>query len=230
MAFFFVFFYIQKTLLHTHINKEKKKDTGCMTAGREDHLCWDDYFMAVAVLSSMRSKDPSTQVGACIVDEKKRIVGIGYNGLPSKISDDDLPWTKVGPSVQETKYPYVCHAELNALLNSNGTTGTIIYTSLFPCNECAKLIIQAGIRDVVYLSDKHRETFSSKASKRMFDLVGVRYRRMQGEIDKIDVSVNVVEIPESSKSRDARHFFATKCLIGAFFVTACVLNLRKVFA
>merc|ERR1719449_183887 len=98
---------------------------------RRDYLCWDDYFMAIAVLSAMRSKDPATQVGACIVDEKKRIVGIGYNGLPSVISDDDLPWQKEADSPQETKYPYVCHAEMNAILNSNGAIGVVLYSSLW---------------------------------------------------------------------------------------------------
>eukprot|EP00397_Hematodinium_sp_SG-2012_P031347 GEMP01033269.1.p1 GENE.GEMP01033269.1~~GEMP01033269.1.p1 ORF type:complete len:230 (+),score=30.09 GEMP01033269.1:124-813(+) len=194
-----------------------------MRCHREDYIGWDDYFMAVAVLSAMRSKDPSTQVGACIVDDKKRIVGIGYNGFPSKVSDDDLPWLKTGSSAQETKYPYVCHAELNALLNSNGATGTAIYTSLFPCHECSKLVIQAGIKEVVFLSDKHRETKSNIASRRMLDLAGVRYRKIAKEMDRIEVNIKIIaeSAPTSNNSR------ATKFLLGAFFLTACALNFRK---
>ena len=123
---------------------------------REDHISWDEYFMGVAMLSAMRSKDPNTQVGACIVNREHRIVGVGYNGFPTGCSDDDLPWDREGDWI-ETKYPYVCHAELNAILNSIGgdLRGCTLYVALFPCNECAKAIIQAGIRKIVYLSDKY---------------------------------------------------------------------------
>jgi len=145
---------------------------------RKDYISWDEYFMGVAVLSSMRSKDPNTQVGACIVNEEKKIVGVGYNGLPIGVSDDDAPWSREGEWL-ETKYPYVCHAELNAILNSTSKLkGCRIYVGLFPCNECAKAIIQSGIREVVYLSDKYSEEDNTKASKWLFDQSGVRYRQL----------------------------------------------------
>ncbi|CAM9168129.1 unnamed protein product [Ectocarpus fasciculatus] len=145
--------------------------------------------MSVAFLSAMRSKDPSTQVGACIVNQDKRIVGIGYNGFPMGCSDDDLPWARQADDELDTKYPYVCHAEMNAILNKNSADvkGCLIYVALFPCNECAKLIIQSGIREVVYLSDKYRETNSMKASRRLFDLSGVKCRQHIPKQDKITI-------------------------------------------
>jgi len=140
---------------------------------REDYISWDEYFMGIALLSSMRSKDPSTQVGACIVNEENRIVGVGYNGFPKGCSDDDFQWERSGEA-NNTKYPYVCHAELNAILNSNGNVrGTRIYVALFPCNECAKSIIQAGIKEVIYISDKYFETDGARASRRMLEAAGV---------------------------------------------------------
>lgn len=145
---------------------------------RKDYISWDEYFMGVAVLSSMRSKDPNTQVGACIVNEEKKIVGVGYNGLPIGVSDDEAPWARDGEWLN-TKYPYICHAELNAILNSTSKLkGCRIYVGLFPCNECAKAIIQSGIREVVYLSDKYSEEDNTKASKWLFDQSGVRYRKL----------------------------------------------------
>jgi dCMP deaminase len=145
---------------------------------RQDFLSWDDYFMCVAKLSAMRSKDPSTQVGACIVNASRHIVGVGYNGFPIGCSDDELPWGKEGPFL-ETKYPYVVHAEANAILNAIGgdLSGCTIYVALFPCNECAKLIIQARIREVVYLSDKYAETDPVRAARRMFRQAGVALRQ-----------------------------------------------------
>ena len=147
---------------------------------RAGYLSWDDYFMAVALLSAQRSKDPSTQVGACIVNRQKRIVGVGYNGFPTGCSDDTLPWCREGDFL-DTKYPYVCHAELNAVLNSvpGNLNGCSIYTALFPCNECAKVIIQAGIREVVYLSDKYADTDSVRASRHMFNQAGVACRQLE---------------------------------------------------
>lgn len=135
--------------------------------------------MGVALLSGRRSKDPSTQVGACIVNNLNKIVGAGYNGLPSGCSDEDFPWEKSGDFLQ-TKYPYVCHAELNAILNNIGMdlSGCRIYTALFPCNECSKAIIQAGIKEVIYLSDKYNGSEVSQASKRMLDTAGVSYRKV----------------------------------------------------
>jgi len=138
---------------------------------------WDEYFMSVAFLTAMRSKDPSTQVGACIVNADDRIVGVGYNGFPSGIPDEALPWEKTSSDgYLETKYPYVCHAELNAVLNKNveSCKGCRLYSTLFPCCECAKVIIQSGIRCVIYASDKNREQDVFKASKRMFALAGVK--------------------------------------------------------
>lgn len=148
-------------------------------AKREDYLSWDEYFMGIAMLSSYRSKDPSTQVGACIVNDKNRIMSVGYNGFPAGCSDDEFPWERQG-DVYDTKYAYVCHAELNAILNNRGGTldGCRIYVALFPCNECAKAIIQSGIKEVVYLSDKYADTPTTRASKRMFEAAGVKLTKL----------------------------------------------------
>ncbi len=147
-----------------------------MTKKRADYISWDEYFMGVAHLSGMRSKDPSTQVGACIVSSDNKILSMGYNGLPCGCSDEDYPWDREGEEL-ETKYPYVTHSELNAILNYRGGSleGTKLYVSLFPCNECAKAIIQAGIRTVVYDCDKYEGTPANRAAKRMFDSAGVKY-------------------------------------------------------
>lgn len=134
---------------------------------RQDVLSWDEYFMGLAHLSAKRSKDPSTQVGACIVSPEHRVVGIGYNGFPNGCSDDIFPWDREG-NFGDTKYPFVVHAELNAILNSTqNLKGCSIYVSLFPCNECAKAIIQSGISRIVYECDKYADTDAVKASKRM---------------------------------------------------------------
>ena len=158
-------------------------------AKRNDYITWDEYFMGVALLSGRRSKDPSTQVGACIVNKQNKIVGAGYNGLPSGCSDEDFPWEKTGDFLQ-TKYPYVCHAELNAILNNIGMdlSGCRIYTALFPCNECSKAIIQAGIKEVIYLSDKYSGSEVSQASKRMLDTAGVSYRKVVVNRSGIELS------------------------------------------
>ena len=135
--------------------------------------------MGVAKLTGLRSKDPSTQVGCCIVSETHKILSMGYNGFPTGVSDDDFPWEREAESELDTKYPYVAHSELNAILNFRGGSleGATLYVSLFPCNECAKAIIQAGIRTVVYESDKYAALPSFIASKRMFDAAGVRYQQ-----------------------------------------------------
>ncbi len=149
---------------------------------RNDYISWEEYFMAMAKLPEQRSKDPNTQVGACIVDNNNRIVSIGYNGFPNNISDDDLPWEREDPdSMLNTKYPFVCHAELNAIMNAKGRNldGCTLYVSLFPCNECTKLIIQSGIKHVIYYSDKYADTESTKASKMMLDKSGVTYEQFQ---------------------------------------------------
>lgn len=147
------------------------------TGKREDYISWDDYFMATAILSAKRSKDPSTQVGACIVDDSNRIVSIGYNGFPRNCDDDVFPWTKDVENPNDCKMFYVVHAEANALLNainSNTVSGTRIYTTLFPCNECTKLLIQSGIKEVIYLSDKYSNKPSFIASRKMLDYVKIK--------------------------------------------------------
>ncbi len=144
---------------------------------REQYLSWDEYFMGIALLSSQRSKDPSTQVGACIVSQENKILSVGYNGMPRYCSDDVFPWERDGEAL-ETKYMFVCHAELNAILNYGGGSlaGAKVYTTLFPCNECAKAIIQAGIKEVIFMSDKYADSDSVLASKRMFEAAGVAWR------------------------------------------------------
>ena len=153
---------------------------------RADYLSWDEYFMGIATLSAMRSKDPSTQVGACIVNSDNRILSMGYNGMPRCCSDDEYPWEREGDPLN-SKYLYVCHAEFNAILNirSASLKGCSIYVSLFPCNECAKAIIQTGIKEIIYVSDKYADTDGVKASKKMFDMCGVTYRKFEGRIPEI---------------------------------------------
>ena len=151
---------------------------------RENYITWDEYFMGVARLAARRSKDPNTQVGACIVSPDNIIISTGYNGLPNGCSDDEYPWEREG---EETKYPYVVHAELNAILNANGRDlrGSRLYVALFPCNECAKAIIQAGVKEVLYLSDKYASTAATRASKRMLDSAGVTYRQLHPSTKEI---------------------------------------------
>ena len=146
---------------------------------RTDYISWDEYFMGVAILSGMRSKDPGTQVGACIVSEDNKILSMGYNGFPNGCSDDEFPWAREGDDPLETKYVYSTHSELNAILNYSGGSlvGARLYVSLFPCNECAKAIIQCGIREVIYANDKYSDTPSVIASKRMMDAAGVKYHQ-----------------------------------------------------
>ena len=148
---------------------------------REDYITWDEYFMGIALLSAERSKDPSTQVGACIVSENNKILSTGYNGMPIGCNDDEMPWEREADKPNDTKYPFVCHAELNAILNSPSlidNKNAKIYVALFPCNECAKAIIQSGIKEIVYEEDKYKDTDGVIASKRMFDECGVIYRQI----------------------------------------------------
>jgi len=161
---------------------------------RENYLTWDEYFMGIAIFSAKRSKDPSTQVGACIINKKKKVVGLGYNGFPVGCNDDSLPWERTG-NFLDTKYPYVCHAELNAILNSiKDLQDCSIYVALFPCNECAKAIIQSGISEVVYLSDKYEGTPSNIASKKMFQMSGVKLRQLILEKKSIEISFDIENI------------------------------------
>ncbi len=156
---------------------------------REGYITWDEYFMGVAALSGMRSKDPSTQVGCCIVSSDHKILSMGYNGLPAGCGDDDFPWDREAEDELDTKYPYVVHSEINAILNYRGGSleGSTLYVSLFPCNECAKAIIQAGIKTIVYDSDKYADAPSTKASKMMLDAAGVRYYQYQHTGRKVEL-------------------------------------------
>jgi dCMP deaminase len=148
---------------------------------RENYLSWDSYFMGVAKLSALRSKDPATQVGACIINSDKRIIGIGYNGLPFGMSDDAFSWAKEGNFV-ETKYPYVVHAEANAILNATTSLkGATLYVTLFPCNECMKLIVQSGIKEIVYVSNKDEGKEFNQASKKMMEMAHISARQMKME-------------------------------------------------
>ena len=158
---------------------------------RTDYISWDEYFMGVAKLSGMRSKDPNTQVGCCIVSQDNKILSMGYNGLPTGCSDDVFPWAREGEDPLETKYVYTVHSELNAILKYRGGSleGAKIYVSLFPCNECAKAIIQSGIRTIVYDSDKYADSASTRASKRMLDAAGVRYYQYQRTGRKIELDM-----------------------------------------
>ena len=161
---------------------------------RTDYITWDEYFMGIAILAARRSKDPSTQVGACIVSQDNIIISTGYTGMPIGCSDDDFPWDRTG---EDTKYPYVVHAELNAILNANGRDlrGSRIYVALFPCNECAKAIIQSGIKEIFYLSDKYATTPQTLASKRMLDAAGVKYTRLCPDVKSITLDF----VPEEEK-------------------------------
>lgn len=164
-------------------------------AKRENYISWDEYFMGVALLASQRSKDPSTQVGACIVNDENKIMSVGYNGFPRGCSDDEFPWEREAESESKTKYPYVCHAELNAILNAGGNSlrGCRIYVALFPCNECAKAIIQSGISKVIYISDKYAETELVQASKRMLTSAGVELVQFSSD-KEISINFNKEEI------------------------------------
>ena len=157
---------------------------------RKTYINWDEYFMGIAMLSGERSKDPNSQVGACIVSQDNKILSMGYNGFPIGCSDDKISWEREG-DFAETKYPYVCHAELNAILNYTGTSlrGSKAYVTLFPCNECAKAIIQSGIKEVIYMSDKYADTDSTKVSKKMFDMCGVKYTQYKPTGKKIELNL-----------------------------------------
>ncbi len=162
-----------------------------MDMKRSDYLSWDQYFMGIAIMSAQRSKDPNTQVGACIVDGDNRILSVGYNGMPSGCNDDDMPWSREG-SALDSKYFFVCHAELNAILNYRGNSslkGARCYVTLFPCNECAKAIIQSGISEVIYMQDKYSDSESTIASKKMFDMAGVKYTLYDNHHKRIDFEI-----------------------------------------
>ena len=161
---------------------------------RQEYISWDEYFMGVAMLAARRSKDPNTQVGACIVSPDNIIISTGYNGMPKGCSDDEFPWGREG---EETKYPYVVHAELNAILNANGRDlrGSRLYVALFPCNECAKAIIQRGVKEVIYLSDKYANTAGTLASKRMLAAAGVKFTQLKTSVESITLDF----VPEEDR-------------------------------
>ena len=153
-----------------------------------DVISWDEYFMGIALLSAMRSKDPNTKVGACIVDDDNKVVSIGYNGMPRKIDESKISWNK-GEGL-DSKYLYVCHAEFNAILNTrNGSSlkGCTLYVTLFPCNECTKAIIQTGIKEVVFLDNKYEDQTTTKASRLMLELAGVKIRQYKGKYSKVEL-------------------------------------------
>lgn len=161
-----------------------------MTFKRQDYINWDEYFMGVAKLASLRSKDPNSQVGACIVNPENKILSMGYNGFPIGCSDDEFPWAREGDTLN-TKYAYVTHSELNAILNYRGGSleGCKIYVTLFPCNECAKAIIQAGIKTVIYADNKYDGTPSVEASKKLMTAAGVTFQRYEPTGRKITIEV-----------------------------------------
>ena len=164
---------------------------------RTDYISWDEYFMGIAMLAARRSKDPNTQVGACIVSPDNIIISTGYNGMPKGCSDDEFPWDRKADIEVDTKYPYVVHAELNAILNANGRDlrGSRLYVALFPCNECAKAIIQSGVKEIFYLSDKYATTPTTLASKRMLDAAGVKYTQLRPNTKSITLDF----VPEEEK-------------------------------
>ena len=161
---------------------------------RENYISWDEYFMGVAMLAARRSKDPNTQVGACIVSQDNIIISTGYNGMPKGCSDDEFPWGREGA---EIKYPYVVHAELNAILNASGRDlrGSRLFVALFPCNECAKAIIQSGVKEVLYLSDKYADSMSTLASKRMLESAGVKFTQLRTNLKTLTLDF----IPEEER-------------------------------
>lgn len=159
---------------------------------RLDYICWGDYFMGIAILSSLRSKDPNTRVGACIVDQDNHIISTGYNGFPIGCSDDVLPWFREG-TLLNVKYAYVSHAEINCIISAEKSLkNSILYVSLFPCNECAKSIIQSGIKKVYYLDDKYKNTDSCKATIRMFDLASIEYEKYEPQINMIKINLGKI--------------------------------------
>ena len=157
---------------------------------RKDYISWDEYFMGIAMLTAMRSKDPNSQVGACIVTPANKILSLGYNGMPIGCSDDDMPWEREGEAL-DTKYMYVCHAELNAILNNahGNLRGSRVYVTLFPCNECAKAIIQSGIQEIIYAEDKYHDSDINIASRRLLTMAGVKFRPYHPSGRKVELTL-----------------------------------------
>lgn len=154
---------------------------------KTNHIGWDEYFMSIAILSSFRSKDTSTKVGACIVSKEHKVLSLGYNGMPIGIDDEKISWKREAEDELDTKYPYVCHAELNAILNTeNVLKGATLYVTLFPCNECAKAVIQSGIKKVIFLDDKYHNKTYSIASRKLFEMAGIETQQYEGRVPLID--------------------------------------------
>lgn len=156
---------------------------------RDNYISWGDFFMGIAVLAAQRSKDPNTQVGSCIVNSKNRIIGVGYNGMPNGCSDDILPWGK-DVVASKSKYAVVVHSEVNSIVNVidfKELPESTLYCTLFPCNECAKLIIQSGIKKVVFLSDKYDGDEYNLIAKGIFNMAGVKYEKFQPGVDQINL-------------------------------------------
>ncbi|KAK6172975.1 hypothetical protein SNE40_016520 [Patella caerulea] len=176
-------------------SEDTLKDAVTTSCKRKGYLEWPDYFMAIAFLSAQRSKDPRTQVGACIVNQEKKIVGIGYNGMPNGCDDDSMPWGRNSQDILKTKRLFVCHAELNAVLNKNSADvkNCTIYVALFPCNECAKVVIQSGIKEVVYYSDKYGDKAEFKASRIMFEKANIICRQHIPSQKQITIDFNTIE-------------------------------------
>ncbi|KAK1357943.1 CMP/dCMP-type deaminase domain-containing protein [Heracleum sosnowskyi] len=180
------------------VRAKKSSQSPFDPAKRKGYISWDDYFMAIAFLSAERSKDPNRQVGACLVSENGVILGIGYNGFPRGCSDDKLPWSKKSKTGDplETKYPYVCHAEVNAILNTNhaSAAGQRLYVTMFPCNECAKIIIQSGVSEVIYFVEKRLENSESAyvASHKLLSMAGVKVRRHQPRMDQVLIKFDAI--------------------------------------
>ncbi|XP_047314576.1 deoxycytidylate deaminase-like [Impatiens glandulifera] len=188
---FAVSFFVLPKRVRSSTNRKQKRCCPFDPAKRQGYLSWDDYFMGIALLSAERSKDPNRQVGACLVSQNNVILGIGYNGFPRGCSDDKLPWSKKSKTNNplETKYPYVCHAEVNAILNTNhaSAAGQKLYVTMFPCNECAKIIIQSGISEVIYFVEKMLDNCDNTyiASHKLLSLAGLKVRKHQPQMDKI---------------------------------------------
>uniref|UniRef100_T1J3X7 Probable deoxycytidylate deaminase n=1 Tax=Strigamia maritima TaxID=126957 RepID=T1J3X7_STRMM len=181
----------ETTLLLTNLVVCDKDDKHSNQHKRSNYLSWEDYFMANALLSSNRSKDPNTQVGACIVNKDLKIVGIGYNGMPKGCDDDDLPWGKNPANPLADKHLYVCHAEMNAIMNKNSSDveNCTLYVTLFPCNQCAKIIIQSGIKEVVYMSEKCVDRPEYKASRLMLTMANINLRQFVPQTEKITINL-----------------------------------------
>ena len=175
-------------IFRCNFNKISYIITFALRRGKMNNISWDEYFMGLAILSSLRSKDPNTKVGACIVDDEHKVVSIGYNGMPTGIDETQISWNK-GEGL-DSKYLYVCHAEFNAILNTrNGSAlkGCTLYVTLFPCNECAKAIIQVGIKELVYLDNKYEDQINTMASKKMLELAGIKLTKYQGRVPEITI-------------------------------------------